>query len=186
MADEKLAFAAILGFVSGLLVLIIAVIELIGVALAWSTISGLPVAGWVGYLVAAGFLLGLLTVVCAALLVSHPEYHIGIGAVLLVLSVLVFFLVPVGVIVFLPILIGGACAIAFGEGWYSLPDLPAGTSDGPPTHSGLASVDLDAMAEPSTPSAPSEHPPTLYRGCLNCGKFSPAGAVICSHCGAKL
>jgi len=191
MSDEHVTFAGVLAFVGGLLILII------GVLAIYAGANGLTIAPNIGlpssdvntliFLGIAYVVLGFFIIVLSLSLVAYPEYHVGIGALIIFLALIS--LVGIGLgeeIGFLLVVLGGATAIAFDPGD---PNGVAYHQHGPETILTADVSDRGAIPGLATfegiPPSKTTGAPTLYRGCVNCGKASPTSYESCPNCGGR-
>jgi Family of unknown function (DUF6114) len=161
VSAERTLAGPILGFVGGFVILVYGAVE----AYAGETYgsSFLLDAG------VAGIVLGLFVMVFAVLLAVYPEAHVVLGSFVIVFSI--FSLVSVGGgngVGFLLAVLGGTFGIVFGPEATPSTNYPARSSPVPFGANPTASV--------------SDHP---LRGCVACGKSSPATLTVCPYCGSK-
>jgi len=187
MAEDRMVFGAILGFVGGFVILIFGAIETYVAATlpSVSSISGL--AGTVETILLfagiAGIVFGLLIMILSALLSSYPEYNVSLGVLLIVLALLSFFIMGGGDgIGFLLVVVAGACGIAFGEAGQPFPDLYFPERVPRPWESPESSPEV-AGERPAPPPAPLGPPVGPLKGCPECGKSCPADSPTCPNCG---
>lgn len=171
MAEDKLVFGSILGFVGGLVILVYGAYE-IYVAVTAQLPTVVVDAG------IAGVVLGLLVMIVSALLASSPDFRVLLG-VLIILFALIS-LVSLGGgdgVGFLLAVIGGACGIAFGDSEQLGPPYRA------PPLSTAASDTAIPVKRPGVASIPPESQLALWKGCLQCGKVCPVDSPTCPNCG---
>jgi hypothetical protein len=172
VSDEKALAGPILSLVGGLVILIVAIVEIYAGEL--TNIQELINFGFVGAV------FGFFIVVVAICGFAYWESHVAIGVLVILLA---FPTLVSGVGVgFLLAVLGGTCSIVFGPEEVTLVPLPAAAAPvyatGP-----LAPTAPPKVAEP-VPAADKDG--RTHLGCPSCGTINPIPATVCISCGAKL
>jgi predicted RNA-binding Zn-ribbon protein involved in translation (DUF1610 family) len=180
VSENKQIAGPILGVVGGLVILIYGAVEvyLAEVVSSIATLNGLPVLDIGGAIIAGilGIVLGLFIMAFSVVAASSPDYHVGLGALIVLFAV--FSLVSVGggnSVGFLLAVLGGTCCIVFG------PEEP------PPSPPVLrASPAPSATAETAvTPRPVADASGRTHHACPNCGAISLVAFTSCPSCGQK-
>lgn len=180
MSEDKQIAGPILGLVGGLVILIYGAVEvyIAEVVSSIATLGGLPVLNIGGVLIAGtlGIVFGLFIMVFSVVIAMFPDYHGGLGALIILFSI--FSLVSVGGgngIGFLLAVLGGTCCIVFGPG-------------GPPRSPSTPQRSSAPSPAPEPPASPPMVADALGRtqhACAKCGKVSSIASPVCPSCGQK-
>ncbi len=138
----------------------------------------------------SAFLFGIIVLVGAIMLYTHPEQHVTWGVIVLVFSILSIFTSLGGFLVGLVLgIVGGALGIAWKPQPVPFPGYLAGYPSGygtygpPPT--AIAPPGYAAPPSPGVPAAPSTTP-EAPAFCKNCGAPLTPGVQFCPSCGTKV
>ncbi len=190
MADGRRVAGPVLGSVGGFVILVYGAYELyVGTVVAnlfatsgLTTSAGAVVAGGV-----AGIVLGLLVIICSALVWWATDWRVVLGLLVVIFSVLSLVSLGGGEGVGLLLgVIGGTCSLVFGpEDEPYAPRTGPGPSspDTPPDSPRQASGTVGVPSRGTLPSGPSV---PRYRGCAQCGAVAPGDAGFCPQCGRPL
>ena len=186
VSENKLAAGPVLGTVGGFVTFAVGVFEIyLGVQLP-TDISVNGFAASTAFIAggAFGVLLGLGMMIVAVILWLLPERHLGLGAALIVLSILSLVSLEGGLgLGFLLGVLGGTCGIVFGPGPPVERDPNAGVYYRTPLS------DEDALETRSVVREGGAVPPFVdaqgrtHRACPGCGRVSPIAFTICPQCG---
>jgi hypothetical protein len=123
------------------------------------------IAGLGGIFGLIGVVWGVLIVVCAFMLRSRPEQHVGLGIAIILLSIFSWFGAFGGFAIgFLFSIIGGIMALAWNP------------------QTGIAVT----VTSSSVPAAATVNVSTTTKFCSNCGSPVEAGSKFCRNCGKNL
>jgi hypothetical protein len=180
VSENKQIAGPILGLVGGLVILIYGAVEvyLAEVVSSIANLNGLPVLDIGGVIIAGilGIVFGLVVMVFSAVIAFYPEYHGGLGALMILFSI--FSLVSVGGgngIGFLLAVLGGTCCIVFGPGE------PPRSPSAPRRSSAPSPVPEPPLSPPPVADALGR----TQKACANCGKVSNIAFTVCPSCGQK-
>jgi Family of unknown function (DUF6114)/zinc-ribbon domain len=182
---EKPTAAFVLSLIGGIFILLGGgLIAAIGASFFGSLAAAALVLGVIG------LAFGILILVGAIMLYTHPEQHVTWGVIILVFSILSIFTSLGGFLVGLILgIIGGALAISWKPRAVPFPGYVAGYpaaygTYGPPA----MPVAPPGYANPATPSVAASQTaiPEAPAFCKNCGAPLPSGVQFCPACGAKV
>lgn len=125
------------------------------------------IAGLGGIFGLVGVVWGVLIIVCAVMLRSMPDQHVGLGVAIIIFSVLSWFGSFGGLVIgFLLALVGGILAIVWKPG--------------------VASVNVSVSSAPTSATAQAMVSTGSTRFCPNCGSPTDSGSKFCRNCGRTL
>ncbi len=191
MADGRRAAGPVLGSVGGFVILAYGAYELyLGTAEANLFVPS-AIAPSIGAVVAggvAGVVLGSLVLLASVLLWWADDWHLLLGLLVVVFSVLSLVSLGGGEGVGLLLgVIGGTCGIVFGP-----EDEPYGSRTDPGPSSPYEPArdpppeTFGAVGPRSRGASPPVPPGPKYRGCAHCGAVAPGDAGFCPRCGRPL
>ena len=184
--EDKLSAGPILGVVGGFVVLAVGCFEIYESLSVGANVSidGFPAAGGLLAGGVLGMIVGLIMMIVAVLLWSEPDSHVGLGAALIVLSLISLLSLEGGLgLGFLLGVLGGTCGIVFGPGYSTEAERRSPGRSRTLRMLGTGPASPTAFEEGAAPGPPANSGARTHRACVRCGHLSPLGPSACPACG---